>query len=59
MRKLWITLSGELALEEALDPSKDRLLNECTTSFKSGCVTFLVAAYVKERLYAVKHDNKA
>jgi hypothetical protein len=27
-RKLWIALFGELALEEALDLSSDRLLNE-------------------------------
>ena len=28
-------------------------------SFKSGCVTFHFATYVKEYLYAVKHGNKS
>jgi hypothetical protein len=31
----------------------------CIASFKSECVTFLFATYVKEHLYAVKHDKEA
>jgi hypothetical protein len=36
-RKLWIALCGELALEEALDLSQDRLLNEWRSEEISAC----------------------
>jgi hypothetical protein len=49
MRKLWIALYGELALEEALDLSYDRLLNELIKKIScriSGFCCSVVEAFV-------------